>query len=83
MKVKKFLKNIEDFFKSHKKEEILLEEALLKLEAKRLKLFDKIKKEDYKEEDRESLEEKLKMVEELEKKIEKKLNKLNSKKSIE
>lgn len=83
MKINKFLKNIEDFFRTNKKEEESLLEALEKLQDKKTKLFEKINKEDFKEENRQNIEDKLKMIEDLKRKIEKKIVKINSKKSKE
>ena len=40
MKIKKFLKNIEEFFRTNKKEEESLLEALQKLQDKKTKLSD-------------------------------------------
>lgn len=83
MKINKFLKNIEDFFKSNKKEQDSLNEALLKLDDKMLKLFDKKNRNDFSEDDIENLQNKIKMVEELRAKIQKKIEKLNSRTSKE
>lgn len=87
MKIKKFLDSIEVFFMKNKKEISSLQDALGKLEEKKVKLLKKLKDEDFKDDDKENLKNKLNMVKELEKKItkklEKELNKLNSKKNIE
>ena len=48
MKIKKFLKNIEEFFRTNKKEEESLLEALQKRQDKKTKLSEKINKEDFK-----------------------------------
>ncbi len=55
MKIKKFLKNIEEFFRTNKKEEVSLLEALQKLQDKKTKLSEKINKEDFKEENRQNI----------------------------
>lgn len=68
MKINKFLNNIEEFFEINKKEEESLLEAIQKLEDKKIKLLEKINKEDFKEENRQNLEDKLKMVDDLKRK---------------
>ncbi|RXI27737.1 hypothetical protein CRU87_07470 [Aliarcobacter trophiarum LMG 25534] len=83
MKINKFLNNIEEFFEINKKEEESLLEAIQKLEDKKIKLLEKINKEDFKEENRQNLEDKLKMVDDLKRKIEKKIVKINLKRNIE
>lgn len=83
MKIKKFIKKIEDFFETNKKEETSLFEALSKLEEKRQKIVYKLENSDFKDENKNSLEDKLKLVAELKRKIEKKLNKLKIKNSKE
>lgn len=83
MKIKKFLKNIEEFFRTNKKEEESLLEALQKLQDKKTKLSEKINKEDFKEENRQNIDDKLKMVDDLKRKIEKKIAKINSKNNKE
>ena len=83
MKIKKFLKNIEEFFRTNKKEEESLLEALQKLQDKKTKLSEKINKEDLKEENRQNIDDKLKMIDDLKRKIEKKIAKINSKNNKE
>ncbi|MGJ0288957.1 hypothetical protein NG776_00430 [Aliarcobacter cryaerophilus] len=83
MKIKKFLKNIEEFFRTNKKEEESLLEALQKLQDKKTKLSEKINKEDFKEENRQNIDDKLKMIDDLKRKIEKKIAKINSKNNKE
>lgn len=83
MKIKKFLKNIEEFFRTNKKEEESLLEALQKLQDKKTKLSEKINKEDFKEENRQNIDDKLKMIDDLKRKIEKRIAKINSKNNKE
>jgi len=88
MKIEEFLNNIEEFFRTNKKEINKLEDALKKLQEKQEKLLKRLKNKDFlkKEDDQQSLKNKLNMIKELKKKIKKKiqkeLNKFNLEKSI-
>ncbi|WP_198305649.1 hypothetical protein [Arcobacter vandammei] len=82
MKIKKFLKSIEEFFKTNKKEQNSLEEALFKLEEKRVKLENRLLFGEFGDEKKEHLQEKLKMIKDMKIKIDKKLEKLKIKNSI-
>ncbi len=83
MKIKKFLKNIEEFFKTNKKEQNSLKEALFKLEEKRVKLENRLLFSEFGDEKKEHLQEKLKMIKDMKIKIDKKLEKLKTKSNIE
>lgn len=76
MKINKFLKDINDFFKSNKKEKESLLDALEKLYYKKLKLISKIENNDFSDEANDVVEGKIVMVEDMIKKIEKRVKKL-------
>ncbi|HJE03891.1 hypothetical protein AAX26_00510 [Aliarcobacter thereius] len=83
MKLKKFLKNVKEFFQENKNEERALEEALEKLRVKRAEIKENISNKEFVKEDKESLKNKIKIVDDLIEKIIKKQNKLKIKNNKE
>lgn len=79
MKIKKFIRNIKDFFDENKNEYDLLLQILEELEDKKSSLNKKLSNSNLDKNDKENLKNNIKIVDELIAKIEKKREKLDRK----
>ena len=79
MKIKKFIKNIKDFFDENKNEYYLILQILEELEDKKSSLNKKLSNSNLDKNEKENLKNNIKIVDELIAKIEKKREKLDRK----